>query len=143
MDGPRGSLVIGLLFFISGQLAFIARALTGGIGFGLAGVVMTTLFVLAVMRVVVELFREGAAQGEAAPAQREPREAESRPAPYDETELERASRRQAEKDRARRRALRTEGAHVSDPVTPTAMQDPDSRVSVSHLDPEKRRPPHA
>ena len=62
MDGPRGSLVIGLLFLIAGQLAFIASALTGGTGHALVGVVMTVFFVLAVVRVVVELFREGAAE---------------------------------------------------------------------------------
>lgn len=60
MDGPRGTLVIGLLFLIAGQLAFIASALSGDDGSPLVGVVLTAFFVLAVIRLVVELLREGA-----------------------------------------------------------------------------------
>lgn len=60
MDGPRGTLVIGLLFLIAGQLAFIASALSGNDGGSVIGIVMTAFFVLAVIRLVVELLREGA-----------------------------------------------------------------------------------
>lgn len=62
MNGPRGTLVIGLLFLIAGQLAFIGSALTGNGGGSLIGVVMTAFFGLAVLRAVIELFREGAAE---------------------------------------------------------------------------------
>lgn len=62
MNGPRGTLVIGLLFLIAGQLAFIGSALTGNGGSSLIGVVMTAFFGLAVVRAVIELFREGAAE---------------------------------------------------------------------------------
>ncbi|GLI30353.1 MULTISPECIES: hypothetical protein [Brachybacterium] len=65
MNGPRGSLVIGLLFLIAGQLGFIAAALTGQPLHGLVGFVMTVFFVLAVVRVLVELFREGRAEAAA------------------------------------------------------------------------------
>lgn len=61
MNGPRGSLVIGLLFLIAGQLGFIAAALTDQPLHGLVGLVMTVFFVLSVVRVLVELFREGQA----------------------------------------------------------------------------------
>lgn len=60
MNGPRGTLVIGLLFLIAGQLAFIASALTGGRGYSLFGGLLCLFFVVALVRVVVELFREGA-----------------------------------------------------------------------------------
>lgn len=62
MDGPRGSLVIALLFLIAGQLAFIASALSGNGGGSFLGFVLSALFVVALLRVVIELFREGAAQ---------------------------------------------------------------------------------
>lgn len=75
MDGPRGSLVIGLLFLIAGQLAFIAEALTGNNGYALLGAVMVIGFAASVVRVIAELIRQGAAQRR--PAARPPRAAAS------------------------------------------------------------------
>ena len=112
MDGPRGSLVIALLFFISGQLAYIAGALIGGFGFSLAGLVMTVFFFSAVIRLFVELFREGRASAGA------------------EESAQRQKRRQ-----------KRQSPEATAPVTPTAMAYPDERnaYGVSHLDPPKRR----
>lgn len=119
MNGPRGSLVIALLFFIGGQLAVIASALSGQRGSAL-GFLMLVFAAVAVIRVVVELFREGAGQRGAA----------------EERELTRKQRRPRRKGAAQQQ----EGPRVTDPVTPTALRDPASRTSVSHLDPEKWRP---
>ena len=128
MNGPRGSLVIALLFFIGGQLAFIASALSGARG-SVLGAVMVLFSAVAVIRVFVELFREGAGKRHASTKQERERK---------------ASRQEQLKggalERARKRAAEREGPAISDPVTPTAMLDPDA--GVSQLDPEKRRPPH-
>lgn len=115
MSGPRGSLVIALLFLIGGQLAFIASALSGNRG-SVLGALLMLGSVLSVIRMLVELFREGAELGPA------------------------KDRKRSSRSRARKRPEGREGAAVSEPVTPTAMLDPDA--GVSQLDPEKRRPPH-
>lgn len=124
MDGPRGSLVIALLFLIAGQLAFIASALTGGGGFSLLGFVMCVFFALGLFRVFIELYREGAAQ-----------------ARKDEAAERAEQRRERTATKAaKRRAAEPAAQTVPAPVTPTGMVDPDSRTPVSHLDPQKRRP---
>lgn len=53
--------MIGLLFLIAGQLGFIAAALTRQPLHNLLGVVLTLFAVLAAVRMLVELFREGQA----------------------------------------------------------------------------------
>ena len=125
MNGPRGSLVIGLLFLIAGQLGFIAAALTRQPLHNLLGAVLTLFAVLAVVRMLVELFREGQAAADA--------EVRAERAARDRTPI--AVRRQREERRA----------EVSAPVTPTSMGYPDARTvhEVTDLDPQKRRPPHA
>lgn len=124
MNGPRGSLVIALLFFIGGQLAFIASALSGEQGSAL-GAGMMICAAVAVFRVFVELFREGAGQRHASRKQERERKAQLKDSAL---------------DRARKRSAEREATAISDPVTPTEMLDPDG--GVSQLDPEKRRPPH-
>lgn len=115
MSGPRGSLVIALLFLIGGQLAFISSALSGN-GGSVLGALLMVCSVVSVVRMLVELFREGAELGPA------------------------SDRKRSARARARKRPEARDGVDVSDPVTPTAMLDPDA--GVSQLEPEKRRPPH-
>lgn len=113
MNGPRGSLVIALLFLIGGQLCFITAALTQQPSVALLGGALMICFVLVIVRVIVELFRQGAAAADAEAVER----------------------------RAARRVERARREDVPAPVTPTAMLDPEG--GVTRLDPQKRRPDHA
>lgn len=60
MNGPRGTFVIALLLLIAAELAFIGGALTGG--GSLLAVVLFACSAVALIRVFVELFREGASR---------------------------------------------------------------------------------
>ncbi len=72
MKGLRGSLVIALLFFIAAQLSTIAAALTGQTFGSLVAAVLMLCFVVAIIRTVVELFREGAAKADAEARKKQP-----------------------------------------------------------------------
>lgn len=71
MNGPRGSFVIALLILIAAEIAWVGSAITGS-GSWLGGLLFLC-FVVALVRVFVELFREGA-NSAPAPAKKRRRE---------------------------------------------------------------------
>lgn len=123
MNGPRGTFVIALLFLIAAEIAWVGSAITGNGSW--VGGLMLLCFVIALVRVFVELFREGQADADAAKAKRRIA------APG------RSERMQAPKPREFA-PERTDAPAKAEQRAPLEADG-----GTNQLDPQKRRPPHS